>query len=190
MHSCSDLEDGYMGSGKRLRRSLNKYGIENHTKVILEFLPDRESLSIRESEIVNERSIEDPLCMNLKPGGFGGFSIEQQKLNAHKSNERQKWLMENDKEWAESRINKLKQTGSLTFMRLHAEGKIKPYDWTGRTHTEETKLKIRTSSKGNGSSVENSQYGTCWITNGIDNKKIHKGDLIPEGWKLGRKIKK
>jgi hypothetical protein len=181
-----------MGSGKRLIRSLNKYGIENHTKEILEFLEDRKSLAEREREIVNQEMLNEELCMNLKIGGEGGgrFSVEQQKINAIKSNEKQKWLMENDKEWAESRINKLKQTGSLTFMRLHAEGKIKPYDWTGRTHTEESKLKMRTSSKGKGSSVENSQYGTCWITNGIDNKKIHKGDLIPENWKLGRKIKK
>jgi len=37
--------------------------------------------------------------------------------------------------------------------------------------------------------INNSQYGTCWITNGIDNKKINKGDLIPDGWKLGRKLK-
>lgn len=36
----------------------------------------------------------------------------------------------------------------------------------------------------------NSQFGTCWITNGTDNKKIKKGDIIPEGWKLGRKQKK
>lgn len=33
----------------------------------------------------------------------------------------------------------------------------------------------------------NSQYGTCWITNEKANKKIHKGDLIPNGWRLGRK---
>lgn len=188
MHSCSDLEDGYMGSGKRLRRSLNKYGIENHTKEILEFLNDRESLAIRESEIVNEQSIEDPLCMNLKPGGFGGFSIEQQKLNAHKSNERQKILKE-DPEWVKRKSIKMSESLNSQYESGKREKKYF-YDWNGKNHTEETKLKMRTSSKGNGSSVENSQYGTCWITNGIDNKKIHKGDLIPENWKLGRKIKK
>jgi hypothetical protein len=32
----------------------------------------------------------------------------------------------------------------------------------------------------------NSQYGTCWITNEIENKKIYKGDEIPKGFKLGR----
>ena len=80
MHSCSNLEDGYMGSGKRLRYSIRKYGIENHTKEILEFLNDRESLAKREAEIINEQFLQDPLCMNLQLGGGGGFSSEEHKV--------------------------------------------------------------------------------------------------------------
>jgi hypothetical protein len=34
----------------------------------------------------------------------------------------------------------------------------------------------------------NSQYGTVWITNGTDNKKIKKDAEIPTGWQLGRKM--
>ncbi len=36
---------------------------------------------------------------------------------------------------------------------------------------------------------KNSQYGTIWITNGIQNKKIKKDQDIPEGWKKGRNCK-
>lgn len=39
---------------------------------------------------------------------------------------------------------------------------------------------------------KNSQYGTCWITNGEINKKIKKKELvkyISNGWRKGRKIK-
>jgi len=36
---------------------------------------------------------------------------------------------------------------------------------------------------------KNSQFGTCWITNGTENKKIKKNSKIPEKWELGRKIK-
>lgn len=37
---------------------------------------------------------------------------------------------------------------------------------------------------------KNSQYGTMWITNGTDNKKIPKELIIPMGWYNGRVIKK
>lgn len=35
-----------------------------------------------------------------------------------------------------------------------------------------------------------SQFGTMWITNGIESRKIGKDDIIPEGWRKGRVIKK
>jgi hypothetical protein len=49
--------------------------------------------------------------------------------------------------------------------------------------------KIKDSLKGNNTKELNSQFGTCWITNGNENKKIKKEDKISNGWKLGRKIK-
>lgn len=44
MHSTNNLDDGYLGSGRRLRYSLNKYGNENHTREILEFKNSRDEL--------------------------------------------------------------------------------------------------------------------------------------------------
>lgn len=35
----------------------------------------------------------------------------------------------------------------------------------------------------------NSQYGTCWITNGIEVKKIKKSELLPNDWFYGRTLK-
>jgi len=45
------------------------------------------------------------------------------------------------------------------------------------------------SQQGKHNGEKNSQFNTCWITNGIDNKKIYKNDIIPNGYKLGRKLK-
>jgi gas vesicle protein len=186
MHSTSNLEDGYMGSGKRLRRSLIKHGIENHTKEILEFLEDRVSLAKREKEIVDKTLLDESLCMNLKEGGEGGggfwnkehqlkCSLAGAKNGAKISNEIQKTLRENP-EWVKQKSERISSAckGLQNFK--------------GRTHKEETKALIREKAKER-IGDKNSQYGTCWITNGIQNMKIHKGDSIPEGWSLGRKNK-
>jgi len=42
VHSTTNLEDGYMGSGIRLLNSVLKHGKENHTREILEFFDTRE----------------------------------------------------------------------------------------------------------------------------------------------------
>ena len=73
MHSTDNLDDGYFGSGKIINYSVNKHGIENHRVEILEFLDSREELKKREAEIVNEELLSDPLCMNSKFGGEGGW---------------------------------------------------------------------------------------------------------------------
>jgi len=44
LHSTDNIDDGYFGSGKRLRYSIRKHGKEAHTKEIIEFLPSREEL--------------------------------------------------------------------------------------------------------------------------------------------------
>ncbi|MFA7289196.1 MAG: NUMOD3 domain-containing DNA-binding protein [Melioribacteraceae bacterium] len=85
MHKTNNLQDGYLGSGTILKRSVNKYGIENHNFEILEYLPDINSLIEREREIVNETLIKESLCMNLKTGGRGGFCNEEHQLKCQKA---------------------------------------------------------------------------------------------------------
>ena len=53
MHTGSEA-DGYLGSGKRIRAEVKKYGKENFKKEILEVCSNRKSLEQREAEIVNE----------------------------------------------------------------------------------------------------------------------------------------
>ena len=80
MHSTNDLNDGYLGSGQRLWKSINKYGKQNHKCEILEFLPSRKDLILRESQIVTPELKKDPLCMNIANGGVGlhpGFKFGQ-----------------------------------------------------------------------------------------------------------------
>jgi hypothetical protein len=187
MHSTSNLDDGYMGSGKILRYSIRKHGEDAHTKEILEYCNSREELVLREIEIVNKVLISDGLCINLKEGGDGGFTPEQQKLNVIKSNEKQKLLRE-DIEWVNKKAKKL----SESHKKVYENGRVKKQviDWTGKKHSEETKKLISEQRKGTGIGEANSQYGTCWITKDGANKKINKENLesyLNEGWVKGRK---
>lgn len=187
IHSTNNVDDGYMGSGLRLRRSIRKYGVENHTKEILEFFETREELTNREKEVVNFELIEEDMCMNLVAGGNGGFiSIDGYKKGAKKMNEIINKRKKDDKEFAE----KCRLVVSKTLKERHKEGKVKIPDWTGKQHTEESKKLISESKKGTGVGESNSQYGTCWITKDGANKKIKKEDLdtyLNDGWLKGRK---
>lgn len=78
MHSTMNIDDGYLGSGRRIKAEVKKYGKENFVKEILEYLPTREALCERETEIVCETLLMDPLCLNLKLGGEGGWHVVNQ----------------------------------------------------------------------------------------------------------------
>ena len=75
MHASDVIDDGYLGSGKILKRSIRKHGKEKHSRVILHFEESFELLKKREKELVNECLLDDPLCMNIKIGGDGGFDF-------------------------------------------------------------------------------------------------------------------
>ena len=186
MHSTNNLKDGYLGSGKKLRRSINKYGVENFKCEILEFLTDRDLLAKREKEIVNEELLKDPMCMNLKEGGFGGFCSDDHRIKFHESSkaarktDRYKQIMSiaTSKLWKDDEYRKIHTAGLLTSKRF-----------LGKLHSNETKQKMSLAKKGNGIKENNSQYGTCWVTNGFETKKIKKENLetfIKLGWKKGR----
>jgi len=188
MHSTDNLEDDYLGSGLNLTRSIKKHGKENHKREILEFCNSRNELKSRECEIVNLNEIAKIECMNMVVGGEGGnfISNEQHKLNGLKSGLIHKQRMLNDIEYRNGVIENLRIKNIINMKSGRLPNIQDSYNRTGTKHSEETKQKMR---KSKNVGCDNSQYGTCWITNKIENKKIYKGDTIPEGWKLGRKLK-
>lgn len=186
VHSTTKMNDGYMGSGKRLRYSVRKYGKENFEIEILEFFENRELMFEAEKNLVNTDLIKEELCMNLKVGGIGGWTKEQQILNSIKSNDRKKYLRENDQEWRESEISRNSENIKLSYDSGIREKK-QPLNWKGKSHKIETILKMR-KSKNIGKS--NSQYGTKWINKDGNILKIKDYELesyLINGWIQGRK---
>lgn len=70
MHQTDNLDDGYMGSGKILKRSIKKNGINNFHKEILFIFDNEKEMKDKEKELV---VINETTSYNLCPGGKGGF---------------------------------------------------------------------------------------------------------------------
>lgn len=173
MHSTDNLEDNYIGSGKRLNYSIKKYGLENHQKEILELCETREALRNREKELVNPEVMKDPLCMNLKLGGEGGW----------------------DHIWKDPKHieNKRIQLIEMTKFR-HKNGLVYYKNFSGKRHTSLTKHIIGSKNSLHQSGSKNSQFGKKWIFNEVEKRsiRIEPQELnfyLTKGWLIGRKIK-
>lgn len=186
VHSTNLLEDEYLGSGMRLRYSIRKYGKENHCREVLELFDSRESMMQKEREVVNENLLRDEKCMNLKPGGDGGFRNEEHRKNFQLAGSRAgniaKSKLRNDPAWNEK--NKLAISKGLK------KGKKKMYP--NRALSKSHRDSIGKSNSASQAGKRNSQFGTKWMHKGTMNIKVKPDDLETmkmQGWALGRQIR-
>jgi len=179
MHSTDNLNDGYMGSGKRIKASIKKHGINNHKFEILEFFNTREKLASREKELVTMKEVVNKECMNLKVGGTGGWPPTAKQRFIEKMK---------DVDFKKMFGQKISNSNKRQFEEGKRERKYF-YDWNGKKHKPETVEKIKAAKAEQGSGSSNSQFESFWITNGVENKKLKKGDPIPQDWVKGRKMK-
>lgn len=149
MHSTDILEDNYIGSGMRLWHAIKKYGRENFIKEILEFLPDRKTLSEREEQIVNYDLISDPLCMNLQLGGYHSTGTLGKKYSEESRKKMSEWKRTAEIKQKISESHMGLRPCSETRLKMSKSAKKRITDgMKGKIHTEETKRKISESKKG------------------------------------------
>lgn len=187
IHSTDNIQDGYLGSGKRLKESLRKHGRENHTFEILATASSREELLALEESTVTRDLLSDPLCLNLSVGGRAGVPLYaapgisatlkaiwsqpeyKQKMSQLNSNRAKK-------SWEDP------ETRCRRIERRRQQSKDMWCDPVMRKHLTE-KLKSRTGEKA-------SQYGTCWVCRDDKPIKIKRDQLqhyIDQGYHTGRK---
>lgn len=204
-HKTKNLDDGYMGSGKYLKRSIEKHGLDNFTKEILFDFETPEEMYQKEAKLVTEDFIAEENTYNLKVGGFGGFDFvnktaskyenalrEGRKLGRKITDERYKNIYGVTNI---SQVPDIKEKMRSSLQKAYADGKLDHLNkYRGQPHTEESKRKISNSNKDKRTGKENSQYGTCWIKHDAleKNHRIPKScidDWIGEGWLRGRNMK-
>lgn len=71
-HQTDNINDGYLGSGKYLKRAIKKFGRDCFQKEILYVFDSKERMFEKERLLVNESVVRDNLSYNLKIGGSGG----------------------------------------------------------------------------------------------------------------------
>jgi group I intron endonuclease len=193
-HKTKDINDGYMGSGKYLNRAFSKYGKENFTKEILFEFDNAKDMYAKETEIVNEDFLKRNDIYNLKVGGQGGFDY----INSKKLNNSTGQYLKAATNSANKRLGKpgrkhTEEEKIQASKRVSGDNRPKLFTFKGRKHSLKTKQKMKENKKhfnGNRSiGVNNSQFGTMWITNGTENRKIKKDAIVPDGWYKGRYIK-
>jgi len=201
VHKTENINDGYMGSGKIIKHAVEKYGIHNFKKEILEYFSDFNSALKRESEIVTEDFLSRQDVYNLRRGGLGGFDfITKNKLNL-------------TPEALQKRINSIKMSYKLNpriyVGKKHSEetkkilsekrkeffdnGGQHPRGMLGKKHSEQTKkhvsevLREKSSLIGK-KGLEHPTGGTKWYNDGIKHIRADKHPGL--GWNEGRIFKK
>jgi len=201
-HKTSNLDDGYMGSGKILKRAIKKYGIENFEKEIIEVFENSEAMFDMEAKLVTKNFINVDTNYNLKEGGEGGFEyINSNKLNIHdnkhekalknmaRATEIKLELLKTDKAFQKKFSENIKAGLAIYYANNDGHSSFK-----GKKHTDESKSKISERMKEIHKGENNPSFGSMWIHSLTEkkSKKIKKEELQSYedlGWIQGRKMK-
>lgn len=199
-HETDNINDGYIGSGIKLKRAISEFGKINFSRRIIYELKTREEMNLKEAEIVNEKFLKRNDVYNINIGGNGWNSF----INTKEVNDKRRETMSKkgdyykrcslignqklaklrkDKEYCSKLRDRIRES-----MRRRLE--LNPDScktFAGRTHTDETKRKMSLRKKGKPFPT-NASIGMMWIKNDTlkANDRIQRTQDIPEGWTIGR----
>lgn len=196
VHKTNELDDGYMGSGKVIKSAIAKYGVENFSRTILEVFDTSSSMYSREKEIVTDEFLRREDTYNLRRGGSGGFDyINKEGINLYGENGKNSCGRQNlyyapgglsliATLEARGTLNEYRKKISSAHLIKYQHGFVNPFK--GRKHSLAAKEIIGAKNSEHQSGSKNSQFGSIWITNEIENKKIQSTSPMPDGWRAGR----
>jgi len=142
VHSTDDLNDGYMGSGYRLKQSMKKHGKENFVKTIMCFFDTAKEAYEEEEFLVDEKWVKRKDTYNMAIGGGIPPSHKGVKRSKETKQKIREYQLGTKKPWS-SEWNKKNKVGNKNCV--------------GRKYTEETIKKMSLSSNNVGNN--NPMYG-------------------------------
>jgi len=195
-----------MGSGKVIKSAIEKYGIDNFKKDILEFFEDSETMYAREKEIVTHEFLLREDTYNLRRGGTGGFDyinsnqlygfadVEVARRGRESTNRiLQERYGDNWRSIISKDVDKKSNTLEAKLKAKNTKIKNGTFGDTSHMNTPDCieKKKRTFKNKNHQKGEKNSNYGKMWIHNPLTciSILVDKKEQIPEGWVKGRKIK-
>lgn len=193
-HSTDNLNDGYIGSGSRVKQLLQEYGKDCFTKTVYKFCKNLQEVLQEEELYVGTLWKTDPFCLNLTPGGAfsGKFDMTGVPVRPEtREKERKNRLGKKASEETKQKISKIHKGKKLT--QEHILKIVQAH--LGVPRKESTKQKVSAALKGKPKSLEHikkmkeCKLGRIWINNGNSSKLLLPEvaeEYLKQGWVRGR----
>ena len=151
-HSTDDLEDGYLGSGKIIKKAIEKYGPDKFEKEYIEIFDNKEDAELLEQKLVDLAYVEREDTYNQSLGGnvcilygenngfYGKSHTDDTKKKISEKNAGKKHTKEN--------IEKISMSSKLMWLNNEELKQALSKRMKERIVSEETRKKISESHKG------------------------------------------
>lgn len=164
LYSKNWNDDGYMGSGFRLKSAIKHYGIENFEKFLICYTDSEKDACEKEKFWIAEYRSRGKAEYNLAEGGQGGSHSSAWKGKTYEDY------------WGDK---------ALDYKRKLSDKKKGRPSWNkGKALSDEHKRKLSESHKGNVPGNKGKR-GRFWYTNGTEDRIFYPNE-VPDGWRKGR----
>lgn len=162
-HVTSNLDDGYKGSGKKLKEYYTLYP-NDYTFTILAFYSNKTELNTAEHNLIGNLYKTDPYCLNCTAGGNGSWALaHENRKGRSRTEEEKRKISESTKKTLNTLEVKQKMSKSQKGKHRSEEHKRKisealkgkPSGMKGKHQSEEAKRKISEETRGK----NNPMYG-------------------------------